>query len=150
MHISFESPSTAACHRTNPCTTQWSHDYTNQSNRPWVVPPDMTRLESRSGFRTNPLGEITAERVGSFGQGYSLSAIRAMEGYRDDGPFAYYGAKPTPIDICAGRKTANVVMPRSMQWRHPTPPAMFTDGTPVTMYPYRFVSRRIMDANPLP
>jgi len=148
MPPSFE-PAHKPCFKENPCTTQWSHDYTNQSKRPYAIAPNMTRLEEGSRFRTNPLGEATARRVGSFGQGYSLHAIRAMEGFRDDGPFAYYGAKPVPTDIRGGRVTAAVVQPRGGQWVKQEPPSLFSDGCPVTMYPYRLVPRWYVDANPL-
>jgi hypothetical protein len=137
------------CYKVNPCTTQWSLDMTNQSNRPYAVPPDVTRLERGSEFRTNALGEITAKQVGSFGQGYTLAALRAMEGYKNDGPFGYFGAKPVPTQIRGGRLTADVVMPRGGQWVKQEPPAMFTDGVPVTMYPGRIVPRWYTDANPL-
>lgn len=111
----------------------------------------MARLETPStGFRTNPLGEATAARVGSFGQGYSLAAVRAMEGYRDDGAFAYYGAKPTPTEIRGGRLTADIVQPRGGEWRRQVPPPLYADGVPWTMYPYKRTPRWIADANPLP
>jgi hypothetical protein len=109
----------------------------------------MNRLEQGSRFRTNPLGEATARRVGSFGQGYTLHALRAMEGYSDDGPFAYYGAKPTPMNLRGGRTNAAVVMPRTGNWVKAEPPTLYDDGTPATMYPYRLVPRWFSDANPL-
>ena len=80
----------------------------------------------------------------------TLSAVRAIEAYAEDGVFARDGAKPLDRRIVEAQTFYVPRRPSILATKPNPPPIDLRTMTPATMFPYRSVPRVIADTLPLP